>query len=117
MNAHNLPSKPAKSQACNGCGFCCATEPCDLAQEFLGCSNGPCVALEFNPWRTHCGLVCNPLGCLFKAAHSDQDVPVLDEAPPSEAGHQLCVQLSSALGLGVGCDAEDDDEDSRSWPR
>lgn len=106
--------KPDFGSPCNGCGYCCATEPCMLAQDFLKCTSGPCVALEVKDGRTLCGLVRNPLGYLFKAAHPDADVP-LDDAPDSEAAHQLSVQLATSLGLGKGCDA-DDDQESRAWP-
>jgi hypothetical protein len=107
----NLP-KPPFGQACNGCGYCCSVEPCLLAKEFLHCSDGPCIALEVREGRTVCGLVRNPLGYLFKAAHPDAEVPLLDDPPEVEQGHELSVQFAAALGLGKGCDADDDDESS-----
>lgn len=106
--------KPKFGADCNGCGYCCSVEPCQLAQEFLSCINGPCVALEVQDGRTLCGLVRNPLGYIFKAAHPEMDVPLLDAAPQSAEGNKLSVQLASALGLGKGCDA-DDDEESAVW--
>lgn len=108
-------TKPIQGSACNGCGYCCATEPCALAHEFLHCTVGPCVALEVREGRTFCGLVRNPLGYLFKAAHPQADVPLLEEAPDNDEGHRLSVKLAAALGLGHGCDASDDEE-SAAWP-
>ncbi len=99
-------------QACNGCGYCCSMEPCQLAKEFLGSRAGRCTALEERDGRTVCGLVRNPLAYLYRAAHPGKDVPV-QEDPPA-AGHQLSVNLATALGLGKGCDA-DDDEISAAW--
>lgn len=89
--------------------------PCKLAREFLHCTTGPCVALEFHAGGSRCGLVRNPLGYLFKAAHPDKAVPVLDAAPASAVGDQLSADLASALGIGMGCDSTDD-EDSAAWP-
>lgn len=115
MNTQSTLPKPRFGEPCNGCGYCCTVQPCQLAQEFLNCSEGPCVALEARDGRTVCGLVRNPLGYIFKAAHPDQDVPVLDEAPDLEAGRQLSTDLANALGVGRGCDT-DDDEESAVWP-
>ena len=49
--------KPAAGEPCNGCGYCCTEQLCQLAVEFLGCSTGPCLALEERGGRTLCGLV------------------------------------------------------------
>lgn len=109
-------AKPKMGEACNGCGYCCATEPCSLAAEYLHCSTGPCVALEVRDGRTVCGLVRNPLGYLWKAVHPDADDPVLEPAPEIEEAHRLSVELAAALGLGKGCDADDDEHaDAWSW--
>jgi hypothetical protein len=29
------PDKPREGAECNGCGRCCAAEPCSIAREFL----------------------------------------------------------------------------------
>ena len=108
-------AKPRSGEPCNGCGYCCTLEPCALAQEVLRCSTGPCVALEDRDGRMTCGLVRNPLGYLFKAAHPDVDVPVLEAAPEAEASGQLSAQFAEALGIGRGCDS-DDDAESALWP-
>lgn len=113
----SLPAiaKPRFGAPCNGCGYCCTMEPCQLAQEFLKCVTGPCVALEIQGDRTGCGLVRNPLGYLFKAAHPEAEVPVLDAPLPCEASSQLSAEMAGALGIGKGCDS-DDDEVSAGWP-
>lgn len=112
----NLPAKPALGSPCNGCGYCCTKEPCALAQEFLNCAAGPCVALEFADGKTICGLVRNPLGYLYKAARpDDQSVHVLDAATDIDAGRALSAEMALAVGIGKGCDA-DDDLESAVWP-
>lgn len=108
-------TKPKFGEACNGCGYCCTMQPCMLAQEFLGCSTGPCCALEKQADRTVCGLVRNPLGYIFKAAHPNAEVDVLEAAPDLDASRELSSDLARALGIGSGCDS-DDDVQSIAWP-
>ena len=112
-----LPSlpKPRFGEPCNGCGYCCSVQPCALAEEFLKCTTGPCVALERDGERTGCGLVRNPLGYLFKAAHPEVEVPVLDAPHTSEVAAELSSEMARALGIGKGCDS-DDDAESAAWP-
>ncbi len=109
------PHKPRFGEPCNGCGYCCTVQPCQLAQEFLNCSVGPCIALEAQGNLRTCGLVRNPLTYLYKVAHPDEDVQPQDSAPDIQAGKQLSHDLAAALGIGRGCDAEDD-ADSAAWP-
>lgn len=90
----NLP-KPKRGEACNGCGLCCATEPCRLANEFLDCHTGKCVALEIENGRTYCGLVRRPAHYIF-----GEDVPEKDTA-------FFSATVAGALGLGMGCDSDD----------
>lgn len=105
--ASHIP-KPKLGEACNGCGHCCTAQPCLLAQEFLGCMQGPCVALESRDGKNTCGLVRNPLGYLFKAGNPATQGPSLQEPPSIEASHRLSTEFAGALGLGMGCDADDD---------
>lgn len=107
--------KPLSGAPCNGCGYCCTVGPCQLAQDFLHCFEGPCVALERRGDSTGCGLVRNPLGYLFQAAHPGANVPVLDAAPATEVASELSAEMARALGIGQGCDS-DDDEVSAAWP-
>jgi hypothetical protein len=115
MNLITNLSKPKFGSACNGCGYCCTVEPCKLAREFLHCESGPCVALEASEGKAICGLVRNPLGYLFKAAHPEADVPVLNDASNLAMGNELSVKFAAALGFGQGCDAADD-EAAAAWP-
>lgn len=107
--------KPKFGQACNGCGYCCSVQPCLLARELLNCHVGPCVALEVQETRHGCGLVRNPLAYLFKAANPGVDVPLLDPAPESEAAHHLSGQIAATLGIGMGCDSDDDLPSLDAW--
>ena len=42
------PSKPALGQACNGCGVCCAAQPCPVGMVLSRRTHGACVALQWN---------------------------------------------------------------------
>ena len=109
-------AKPSHGEPGNGCGYCCTKEPCALAKDFLNCSTGPCVALEYRDGKSLCGLVRNPLGYLYKAVHpGDESVHVSDTAADIDAGRSLSAEFALALGVGRGCDAEDD-KDSAIWP-
>lgn len=107
--------KPVLGAPCNGCGYCCTAQPCQLAQEYLHCMAGPCVALEVQEGRAICGLVRNPIGYLFKATHPHAEVSVLDASCGSAVAKTLSDEISAALGVGRGCDA-DDDENAIAWP-
>lgn len=107
MNNRINLEKPKYGAACNGCGYCCTVGPCQIAQDFLHCSVGPCVALEIAEGRVICGMVRNPLGYLFKATHPDSSESVLNAPPDIEASRQLSGEIASALGINKGCDADD----------
>lgn len=56
------PPKPPLGMPCNGCGVCCAAEPCPPARLFLRQRHGACRALQ---WQAEagcyrCGLVLEP---------------------------------------------------------
>ncbi|MFJ7441275.1 hypothetical protein ACIQW5_26935 [Methylorubrum thiocyanatum] len=98
-----LPVKPAYGSPCNGCGWCCASEPCGIAREFIGADGeGPCPALEREGGRFVCGLIIRPLVYLGRAAGLDG----ADEAQPEEADALLGSQIAEALGAGKGCCAD-----------
>jgi hypothetical protein len=115
VTIQTAPKKPLFGEPCNGCGYCCTVQPCLLADEFLHCTIGPCIALETHDGRAICGLARNPLGYLFKAAHPQSSVPVLEAPSAVEMAKELSSNISSALGIGLGCDAADDEE-SACWP-
>jgi hypothetical protein len=56
------PSKPPTGQACNGCGACCAWEPCPLGMLLSRRRSGACVALEWHagPQHYRCGALTSP---------------------------------------------------------
>ncbi|MFZ2999689.1 MAG: hypothetical protein WA071_05120 [Undibacterium umbellatum] len=55
----SAPAKPALGQACNGCGVCCAAEPCPVARVFLWQFKGSCRALEWHAdvQQYRCGML------------------------------------------------------------
>ncbi len=61
------PAKPLTGQACNGCGVCCAAEPCPVARVFLWLWRGACRALIWVDAEQHyrCGMLLQPSSYLF----------------------------------------------------
>jgi hypothetical protein len=56
------PAKPPEAAPCNGCGVCCAAEPCPIGVLVSGRRTGACAALL---WKSdaglyRCGLVSAP---------------------------------------------------------
>lgn len=58
----SAPAKPAPGAPCNGCGVCCAAEPCPLGMLLSRRRTGACVALRWDagPARYRCGVVQEP---------------------------------------------------------
>jgi hypothetical protein len=58
----NAPPKPAEGAACNGCGLCCAAEPCPVGVLVSRRLTGRCRALQWsdNGGCYVCGLVSAP---------------------------------------------------------
>jgi hypothetical protein len=85
------PPKPAEGQACNGCGVCCAVEPCPLGQWLSRKRHGACTALQWQSAerRYRCGAVATPR----------QFMPWLSEA----WGRRLALRWISAAR---GCDSD-----------
>ena len=94
-----FPSKPDYGACCNGCGVCCALEPCPVAYIFLLQFKGKCRALlwqdETN--RYVCGMVVCP----------DRYLSLIPERLRERAGKFF----ASRIAAGMGCDfaAEIDD--------
>jgi hypothetical protein len=82
----DAPRKPVVGEPCNGCGACCATEPCPIGAVISRRRSGPCAALEWSDAdaRYRCGL-------LAKAAAG------------GSASRRLVARWIAA---GKGCDAE-----------
>jgi hypothetical protein len=58
----DAPAKPAEGASCNGCGLCCAAEPCPAGVLVSGRRTGACKALQWSDAerRYLCGLVADP---------------------------------------------------------
>lgn len=84
------PPKPALAQACNGCGLCCAAEPCPLGMVLSRRRRGACNALawEAEGARYRCGVLAEPRRWL----------PLL----PAALARRLARRWIAA---GAGCDA------------
>lgn len=56
------PPKPALGAACNGCGVCCAAEPCPVSLLLLWPHRKSCRALIWDDagQRYLCGMVAQP---------------------------------------------------------
>ncbi len=56
------PPKPVLGAACNGCGVCCAAEPCPLGMLLSRRRRGRCSALAWNDalQRYRCGVLDDP---------------------------------------------------------
>jgi len=56
------PAKPAYGAPCNGCGVCCASEPCPLGMLLSTARKGACKALRWDDARSRyvCGVVSAP---------------------------------------------------------
>jgi hypothetical protein len=90
------PDKPREGAECNGCGRCCAAEPCSIAREFLNAPPAPCPAMEFEGGRFWCGMVRNPGRYLGM--------------PESVAAEVVREPFIFLLGIGRGCDSTDVEE-------
>ena len=85
------PPKPALGAACNGCGVCCAAEPCPLGVLLSRRLRGACSALEWDAAQSR--YVCGAL------------------AAPARHLHWLPPRVAQALvrrwiAAGAGCDAD-----------
>jgi hypothetical protein len=58
----DAPAKPAEGDACNGCGVCCASEPCPIGALISRRLHGECAALEWSDDSGvyRCGVARNP---------------------------------------------------------
>jgi hypothetical protein len=56
------PAKPAPGQPCNGCGVCCAAEPCPLGMVLSRRRRGACRALRWSQdsGLYRCGVLAEP---------------------------------------------------------
>ena len=87
----NAPRKPAADAPCNGCGVCCAAEPCPVGSLRFLRRRGPCPALEWHGDLYRCGLLARP-------RHYLQWLPRRWEG----TAHRL---LRRWIASGLGCDS------------
>jgi len=87
------PPKPAPAAACNGCGLCCAAEPCPLGLALSRRRQGACAALQWRAGegRYACGVLDDP----------GRWLPWL----PSDLARRLARRWIAA-GQGCDCDLE-----------
>jgi hypothetical protein len=59
--ASAAPAKPQPGAPCNGCGVCCAAEPCPLGVLVTRRRSGACAALVWNDTENayRCGLLAS----------------------------------------------------------
>ena len=58
----DAPDKPPEGEPCNGCGVCCASEPCPIGVLASGRRHGACAALVWvdAAGAYRCGLIHQP---------------------------------------------------------
>ena len=86
------PPKPAYAARCNGCGVCCAAEPCPVAYVFLFQFRGRCRALLWQEAASRyvCGMAVCP----------DRYVSMLPQSWRERVGRFVLSRIAS----GDGCD-------------
>ena len=86
----DAPAQPRPGEPCNGCGTCCAAEPCPLGMWLSRRRQGACKALDWSETdgRYRCGVL----------ADSRRWLPWL----PAAWGRALARRWIAA---GIGCDA------------
>lgn len=93
------PRKPLYGRPCNGCGDCCTAEACTLSRDYIHSEASPCVALEWDGTRYHCGLISHP------RRHLKEELPIMKLHLPNEE-RIIGDMFAHMLGAGKGCDAE-----------
>ena len=90
------PPKPAAGAACNGCGVCCAWQPCPLGVLVSGRRSGACDALRWDEaqGQYRCAMVSGPQALW----------PGLPATPA--AWLQGLARRWIAAGAGCDCDAD-----------
>src|SRR5215471_4926655 len=79
-----VPAQPALGSPCNGCGYCCQQELCQLGIWVYGPMPAPCPAFTWIQGRYWCAWV------LAEYEARRQDPSVLP-------------RIADALGIGMGC--------------
>jgi len=93
------PAKPDYGAQCNGCGMCCAAEPCPVALLFLWQFKGGCRALlwENATNRYVCGMVVSP----------DQYVRLMPTFLRERMGRFFAKRIASEYGCDFAAEVVD----------
>ena len=96
---HLAPAKPEYGARCNGCGMCCAAEPCPVAFFFLLQFKGRCRALlwQNDKNRYVCGMVVCP----------DQYVSVIPKRLRARAGRFFASRIATDYGCDLAAEVVD----------
>jgi hypothetical protein len=88
------PNKPEYGTKCNGCGVCCAAEPCPVAHLLLWQFSGACKALQWQETeqRYQCGMVVEPKKYLRKL--------------PKALSPFISRWCAKRIALDIGCDSK-----------
>lgn len=88
------PAKPGPDAPCNGCGICCAAEPCPVAYLFLFQRSGRCRALlwQEEQARYACGMVLQP-DCFSRLI-------------PEFSRRWMGAFFATRIAAGKGCDSD-----------
>jgi hypothetical protein len=99
------PVKPAIGAACNGCGVCCAWQPCPLGMLVSRRRHGSCSALHWNAevQRYRCAVIAAPQTLWPR-------LPALLHIP-------LAWLARRWIGAGLGCDSDLDATPARQNSR
>jgi hypothetical protein len=84
------PDKPEVGAPCNGCGVCCAAEPCPVGRVISMRRSGACKALEWDGERYRCGFLLAPERYI--------PLPLARTALRAWAGR--------VIAAGAGCDSD-----------
>ena len=98
------PAKPETGAACNGCGVCCAWQPCPLGMLISGRRQGACDALRWDDsaQRYHCAALSQPQLVWPKL--------------PTALARPLQALARRWIAAGAGCDSDLDVADSAHSP-
>lgn len=96
------PVKPESGQACNGCGVCCALEPCPVGALLSASRHGACAALVWNTTagRYQCGALVAPERSVRQA------LPRGLQGLARPLTWVLRRWAARWIAVGIGCDSE-----------
>jgi hypothetical protein len=96
------PAKPETGQTCNGCGVCCALEPCPVGALLSASRRGACAALVWNApaGRYQCGALVAPQHSVRQA------LPRSLRGLTRPLAWVLRRWAARWIAVGIGCDSE-----------